>query len=128
MLSAGTFWSFVREFSPPGLGEVRSSEDSCAVGTDARASRPSSGRGRIHAASCDRGQIPHSNPMKWPRVLERRFAHESRHQLAINSSGLHIRHDVERFSFIRDWRATLLAASSSSGTRSPVPKYISSGV
>ncbi len=49
-------------------------------------------------------------------------------QLAINSDGLHVGHEVARFSFVRDSRAAFLSASSSSGMRSPVPKYISSGV
>ena len=42
-------------------------------------------------------------------------------QLALNLDGWHIGHDVARFSVIRDWRAAFLAASSSSGMRSPVP-------
>ncbi len=49
-------------------------------------------------------------------------------QLAIDSTGWHVRHDTARFTSILDWRATFLAASSSSGMRFPVPKYISLGV
>ncbi len=108
--------------------EDRTSKDSCALGNHARADRLSSGRGRTHAASCARGQTPRSNPLKWPRTLDQRLARGPRHQLARATSGWHVGHSLARFTSIRDWRAIFLAAPSSSGTRSPVPKYISSGV
>ena len=51
-----------------------------------------------------------------------------RRQLASATRDWHVAHNVARFTSIRDWRATILAAPSSAGTRFPVPKYISSGV
>ena len=49
-------------------------------------------------------------------------------QLEIKVGGSHVGHDTVRFTSIRDWRATFLAASSSAGMWLPVPKYISFGV
>lgn len=96
--------------------------------TLAAASQLSGGRARTPAVSYRRGQPSRTNLVKQPRTLGRRFARSLVRQLARATSGWHVEQDVARFSFIRDWRAAVLTASSSPGMWSPVPKYISSGV
>ena len=67
VLSAATFCTFVREFSPPGLRSGRIEEDTCAVAGGGRTGRFSSRRNCAHAASCDRGPARRSDcsEMAW---------------------------------------------------------------
>ena len=112
----------------PGLRAGRVEKGSYEVPDHACGGQLSSRRGRTHAVSYARGQASRTNLVKQPRFLEQCLARSARGQPARATSGWHVGHDVARFTSIRDWRATFLAAASSSGMWAPVPKYISSGV
>ena len=117
MLSVTTFDTFLRECSP--LERCAGSVKKVLLGRPpilAAGLDPRQWFGRGHRA--DLGII-------------RAFAMASAcrmAQLAIDSFGSQVGHHVVRFTSIRDCRAAVLAAAISVGMRSPVPKYISSGV
>ena len=122
VLSATTFCSFLREFSPL---EV------CAGGTRNVRMRRFRSPGRcFRSIPLVQTQVLRSRAERVPSdqdlllwLLRNRQA-----QLEINVSGSHVGHDVLRFTSNRDWRASFLPVSSSWGMCFPVPKYISSGV
>ena len=122
MLSATTFCSFLREFSSLEvyarwtrvvlIGRTREPCDCIRSRSSVR-------------ASASRNRADFVNTMASAAVAS---AAADSTQLEIEVSGSHVGHDVVRFTSIRDWRATFLAASSSAGIWLPVPKYISFGV
>ena len=117
MLSARSFCTFLREFSPL---EMYAGEIKIAPLSPSR--NLASGWSLVQRFEAAIGLI-WAAPWLALRLLPMRLA-----QLAINSSPSQVGHVVARFAFSRDWRASFLAASSLSGIGLPVPKYISSGV
>jgi hypothetical protein len=104
VLSTRTFCTFMRAFSPFELRGGRVYEDT---------------RG-----SCHRGHTPLEflrSDLEFSK--ERCSLRGAGRQLARATRGWNVWHDVARFTTIRDWRAAFLAASSSLGMWSSVPKY-----
>ena len=118
-LSATTFCTFVREFSP--IEVCAGQSKNVLVGWPRE---PGDGYG---SRSLVRVRAPRRRANSVSIMASAALLSELA-QLAIDTDRSQVGHDVVRFTAIRDWRAAVLAASSSSGIGLPVPKYISSGV